>query len=87
MIIVKHFLLFINNFAMYKDRYHIGYMTGDLYPKIFFFSNFSKLLLMIYYNKVGNVCSNEHMQSRFCRQAVIGPGQDFETTSTGEGIT
>ena len=38
--IVKHFLLFTNKFGP-LDRYHIGYMTGDLYPKIFFFfSNF-----------------------------------------------
>ena len=29
-IIVKHFLLFINNLAIYKDRYHIGYTAGDL---------------------------------------------------------
>ena len=29
-IIVRHFLLFINNLAIYKDRYHIGYMAGDL---------------------------------------------------------
>ena len=26
-IIVKHFLLFITNLAIYKDRYQIGYMT------------------------------------------------------------
>ena len=43
-IIVKHFLLFINNFAMYKDKYHIGYTTGDLYPKIFFFSIFFQII-------------------------------------------
>ena len=29
-IIVKHFLLFISNLAIYKDRYHIGYTAGDL---------------------------------------------------------
>ena len=58
MIIVKHFLLFINNFAIYKDKYHIGYVIGDLYPKSFFFKNFSKLLLMIFYNKMGNVYFN-----------------------------
>ena len=57
-IIVKHFLLFITKLAIYKDRYQIGYMAGDLYPKIFFFSNFSKLLLTIFHNKVGSVCSN-----------------------------
>ena len=56
-IIVKHFLLFITNLA-YKDRCHIGYTVGDLCPKIFFFSNFSKSLLTIFHNKVGNVCSN-----------------------------
>ena len=39
-IIVKHFLLFITKLAIYKDRYQIGYMAGDLYPKIFFFTNF-----------------------------------------------
>ena len=57
-IIVKHFLIFITNLAIYKDRYQTGYTAGDLYPKIFFFSNFSKLLLTIFHNKVGNVCSN-----------------------------
>ena len=57
-IIVKHFLLLITNLAIYKDRYQIGYTAGDLYPKIFFFSNFSKLLLMVFHNKVANVCSN-----------------------------
>ena len=31
-IIVKHFLLFANKFG-YINRYHIGYVTGDLYPK------------------------------------------------------
>ena len=56
-IIVKHFLLFNTNLTMYKDRYHIGYMTEDLSPKIFF-SPFFKLLLIIFYNKVGNVCFN-----------------------------
>ena len=57
-IIVRHSLLFINKLAICKDRYQIGYTTGDLYPKIFLFSNSSKLLLMIIYNKVGNVSSN-----------------------------
>ena len=57
-IIVKHFLLFITDLAIYKDRYHIGYMAGDLCPKIFFFSLFSKLLLIIFHNKAGNVYSN-----------------------------
>ena len=41
-VVVKHFLLFANKFGSI-DRYHIGYTTGDLYPKIFFFSNFSKI--------------------------------------------
>ena len=57
-IIVKHFLLFITELAIYKDRYQIRYTAGDLYPKIFFSSNFSKLLLIIFHNKVVNVCSN-----------------------------
>ena len=43
-VVVKHFLFFISKFV-YINRYHIGYITGDLYPKIFFFNNFSKLLL------------------------------------------
>ena len=43
-IIVKHFLLFITNLAIYKDRYQIGYMAGDLYPKIFFFSKFFQII-------------------------------------------
>ena len=29
-IIVKPFQLSINNLAIYKDRYHIGYTAGDL---------------------------------------------------------
>ena len=28
-IIVKQFLLFINNLAIYKDRYHIGYIARN----------------------------------------------------------
>ena len=43
-VVVKHFLLFISKFG-YINRHHIGYTTGDLYSKIFFFSIFSKLLL------------------------------------------
>ena len=41
-VVAKHFLLLTNKFGSI-DRYHIGYMTGDLCPKIFFFSNFSKI--------------------------------------------
>ena len=57
-IIVKHFLLFNTNLAMHKDRYHIWYMAGDLSPKDLLLLFFPKLLLIIFYNKVGNVCFN-----------------------------
>ena len=55
--IVKHFLLLNTNLAMYKDRYHIGYTVEDFSQKIFF-SSFSKLLLIKFYNKAGNVYFN-----------------------------
>ena len=42
-VVVKHFLLFISKFV-YINRYHIGYITGDLCPKIFFFINFFKII-------------------------------------------
>ena len=29
---------------MYKEKYHIGYMVGDLYPKIFFFTKFFQII-------------------------------------------
>ena len=49
------FPTFTNKFG-YINKYHIGYITGDLYPKIFFFANFSKIITNLYnYNKVGNV--------------------------------
>ena len=49
------FPTFTNKFG-YINKYHIGYIIGDLYPKIFFFANFSKIITNLYnYNKVGNV--------------------------------
>ena len=40
------FPTFTNKFG-YINKYHIGYITGDLYPKIFFFTDFSRKLLLI----------------------------------------
>ena len=41
----KTFPTFTNKIWQHINRYHIGYIAGDIYPKIFFFTNFSKLLL------------------------------------------
>ena len=43
-IIVKHFLLFITNLAIHKDRYHIGYMAGDLFPKDLLLISFFQII-------------------------------------------
>ena len=48
-IIVKYFLLFNTNLAMYKDRYPIGYNVEDFSEKIFF--SFSKLSLIKFITK------------------------------------
>ena len=69
---------------MLKIKYHIGYTIEDF---------FSKLILIKFYNKVGNVCFNICSQdfAEYCNCKVkmerYGPGYDLETTSTDEGLT
>ena len=58
----------------------------DLCLKIFFFSKLSKLLLMTFYNKAGNVCFNICSQD-FAEYSNVVLGMTQKPTSVDEGIT